>query len=269
MNFSNVKLVVSDMDGTLLNPKSEVSPRFFNLFNELKKHNIHFVAASGRQYQSILEKLDIIKDDISIIAENGGMMKHNNEEHVLLTLSEQNISKAIKALRLLDNTYIVLCGRKSAYIETTNEDFILKFSKYYSEYEIVEDLTKVNNDDLLKIAVYHFESSEHHILPHINELKNHMQVIVSGKNWLDISHADANKGYALNILQKQLGVTKEETMVFGDYNNDLKMLELAYFSYAMENAHEDVKKIARFETKSNAEEGVELILEQLINYKTK
>ncbi len=268
MNFSKVKLVVSDMDGTLLNPKSEVSERFLNQFIHLKKKNIHFVAASGRQYQSILEKLHTIKDDISIIAENGGMMKHDNKEHILLTLSLENRIKAIEMLRKINNTYIVLCGRKSAYLETSDSDFISKFSKYYSEYKIVDDLTTVDNDDFLKIAVYHFESSEKHIFPHINELKNDMQIIVSGLNWLDISHADANKAYALSMLQKELGITKEETMVFGDYNNDLQMLELADFSYAMENAHDDVKKIARFKTKSNAEEGVEVILEQLINYKT-
>ena len=56
-------------------------------------------------------------------------------------------------------------------------------------------------------------------------------------------------------------------MVFGDYNNDLEMLELAYFSYAMENAHPNVKKAARFQTNSNNEEGVEMILEQLLSAK--
>ncbi|MFG6687251.1 HAD family hydrolase [Mariniflexile sp. HNIBRBA6329] len=267
MDFSKVKLVVSDMDGTLLNPKSEVSARFFNQFNELKKKNIHFAAASGRQYQSILEKLDPIKKDISIIAENGGIIKYDNSERILLKLSSANIIKAIETLRQINDVYIVLCGRKSAYIETKNQTFISKFSNYYSEYSIVEDLTKVSDDDFLKIAVYHFESSEDNIYPFIDVLKNDMQVIVSGQNWLDISHADANKGYALKILQKELGITAEETMAFGDYNNDLQMLELAHFSYAMENAHSEVKKIARYKTQSNSEEGVEFILDQLINYK--
>jgi hypothetical protein len=264
MNFSKVKLVVSDMDGTLLNPNHEISPRFFNQFNELKKRNIHFVAASGRQYQSILDKLYNIKDDISIIAENGGMMKYDNKEHILLKLTPENITKSVETLRQIDGAYIVLCGRKSAYIETSNPDFVSKLSVYYSEFQIIEDLTKVTDDDFLKIAIFHFESSEKNILPHLTTLKNDMQIIVSGQNWLDISHADANKGYALSILQKKLGITKEETMVFGDYNNDLQMLKLAHFSYAMENAHSDVKKTARFQTKSNSEEGVELILEQLI-----
>lgn len=264
MELSKVKLVVSDMDGTLLNPQGEVSLRFLNQFSELKKHNIHFVAASGRQFQSISDKLHPIKNDISIIAENGGFMKYDNNAQVLLKLTNDNIFHAISALREIKDIFIVLCGRKSAYLETQDPDFIARFRKYYSKYAIVDDLTKVENDDFLKIAVFHYECSETHIYPHVKGLKTDMQVIVSGQNWLDISHVQANKSYALNILQQKLGVTKEETMVFGDYNNDLQMLELGYFSYAMANAHHEVKKIARFETKSNSEEGVEFVLEELI-----
>ena len=79
MDLSRVKLVVSDMDGTLLNEKNEVSTRFFEQFKELQKRNIHFAAASGRQYQSILSKLDCIKNDISIIGENGGWRESGPE----------------------------------------------------------------------------------------------------------------------------------------------------------------------------------------------
>ncbi|WP_298238588.1 HAD family hydrolase [uncultured Algibacter sp.] len=265
MDISKVKLVVSDMDGTLLNPKGEVSNRFFELFNALKKQDIHFVAASGRQHQSILHKLDAIKQDISIIAENGGVMQHDNKTDILLRLSSDAVLEAVKVLRTIKDTYIVLCGKKAAYIETNDEAFISKFSEYYTSYEVVKDLTKVNDDDFLKIAVYHFESSETYILPAMEYLQDQMKIIVSGQNWLDISHIDANKGYALTRLQKTLGISEEETMVFGDYNNDLEMLELAHFSYAMANAHPNVKKVARYETKSNAEEGVEAVLEQLVN----
>ena len=268
MDFSEVKLVVADMDGTLLNAKSEVSERFFNQFKELKKRNIHFVAASGRQYQSILHKLDSIKNDISIIAENGGLMQHNNKTNILLKLTSLDVLKSIEKLRQIKDCYIVLCGRKAAYIETKDSEFISKFSEYYSAYKVVDDLTKVKADIFLKIAVYHFESSETNVFPHISEIINEFQVTVSGQNWLDISHKNANKGYALNMLQKQLGIEKKETMVFGDYNNDLQMLQLAHFSYAMQNAHPNVKKIANFETRSNNEQGVELVLEALINSKS-
>jgi len=92
-------------------------------------------------------------------------------------------------------------------------------------------------------------------------------VKISGENWVDIAHYNANKGNALKFIQKELGISKEETMVFGDYNNDLEMLEEAYFSYSMENAHINVKNTARFTTKSNDEGGVEMVLKELLKAK--
>lgn len=264
MDFSNVKLVVTDMDGTLLNSESNVSAEFFILFDQLKAKNIHFIAASGRQYHSIIDKLGSIKNDITVIAENGAFVKQGLNELFSIQLEQHEILEPIQLLRKLSNTQIVLCGKKAAYIETTDQKFITIFSKYYAEYQIVDDITKVTDDEFLKIAAYHFECSETNIYPVVKHLENDFQVIVSGENWLDISNLKANKGYALNILQQKLGISKEETMVFGDYNNDLQMLELAHFSYAMENAHPKVKKVARFHTKSNNNQGVEYILQQLI-----
>ena len=267
MDFSKVKLVVTDMDGTLLNSKGKVSSKFFNLFNEIKKQQIHFIAASGRQYQSIVHKLAPIKNDITIIAENGGLAKQGDNELLITNLQPKKIKNTILLLRKIKGTYIVLCGKNCAYIETKNSHFISIFSEYYSAYKIVEDLTKVQDDTFLKIAAYHYECSETHILPAVKHLKNEMQVIVSGEHWLDISHVKANKAVALKMLQNKLGITREETMVFGDYNNDLQMLKLANYSYAMENAHPNVKETARFLTKNNNNEGVEIILEELIKSK--
>lgn len=264
MDLSKVKLVVTDMDGTLLNSKGQVSEKFLPLYEQLKKHNVHFVAASGRQYHSITTKLESIKNEITIVAENGGFAKRGEKELLITSFEAEKVTTLIPLLRSINGTFPVLCGKNAAYIETDDERFINMFSEYYSEYEVVDDLTKVTNDDFFKIAVYHFESSETYIYPIVKHLESEMQVKISGMNWLDLSHNDANKGFALQLLQKQMGITKEETMVFGDYNNDLEMLEQAYFSYAMENAHENVKKIARFQTKSNNEEGVEFILEQLL-----
>ena len=265
MDFSTVKLVVSDMDGTLLNSKGEVSNHFFHLYEELKKQHIHFVAASGRQYQSIVDKLDSIKNEITIIAENGGITQQAEKVLLINDLPFKNCVKSIEILRKIEDTNLVLCGKNTAYIETKDTRFISILSQYYTNYKIVKDLTKVPNDTFLKIAAYHYECSETHILPAVKHLKNEMQVIVSGEHWLDISHVKANKAVALKMLQNKLGITQEETMVFGDYNNDLQMLKLAQYSYAMENAHPNIKKTAKFQTKSNNNQGVEFILEQLIN----
>ena len=75
---------------------------------------------------------------------------------------------------------------------------------------------------------------------------------------------NAHKGFALHKLQQLYNISPAETMVFGDYNNDLEMLALAEFSFAMENAHPNVKAVANYETSSNDDLGVEKILESLL-----
>lgn len=268
MDLSKVKLVVTDMDGTLLNSKGKVSTSFFNIYHQLQKQGVHFAAASGRQFQSISQKLHTIKNDISIIAENGGIAKYKDQLLVINSLGVNKTIQLIPHLRKIKDVYIVLCGEKGAYVETEDQDFITMFQEYYPEYFSLNDLSKVTTDAFFKIALYHNNNSEKYIYPSVKHLKNDYQIKISGEHWVDISHPNANKGIALKLLQDKLGIKKEETMAFGDFNNDLEMLELAHFSYAMENAHPNVKKIARFQTKSNNDEGVEIILEELLRAKS-
>jgi Cof subfamily protein (haloacid dehalogenase superfamily) len=266
MDYSHVKLVVTDMDGTLLNDDHEVSDQFYQQFIKLKEKNIHFVAASGRQFQSIQDKLKAIKDQISIIGENGGIMQHATETKVLLELSKEDVAECVKVLRQIKNSYTVLCGSKAAYIESKDEHFYKKLKNYYTVVEKVDNLLNVSNDQFLKIAVFHFDSSEEFIYPNVRKFEGQYQVIVSGQNWLDISHIEANKAYALKMIQKEMGLTPKETMVFGDFNNDIEMLKLANLSFAMANAHPNVKNTAKYMTKSNNDNGVEEILDQLLTY---
>ena len=74
--------------------------------------------------------------------------------------------------------------------------------------------------------------------------------------WLDIYKPGVNKGTALKKLQEQLGITREETMAFGDQQNDIGMIREAQYSYAVENAEAEVKTHCRFRTESNAACGV-------------
>ncbi|QVY67387.1 HAD family hydrolase [Polaribacter sp. Q13] len=265
MNLSKVKLVVSDMDGTLLNSKGEVSNLFFELFEQLKKKNIIFCAASGRQYNSIVSKLDAIKKDIFIIAENGGIAKKNDDLLVLNLLSADKIKKILPLLQSIDNSHVVLCGKNGAFIDTKDQKFIDLFQEYYNKYTIVDDLSSiVDKEDFLKIAIYHFTSSEKYIYPIIKDFDSDLLIKISGKNWLDISDKKANKGNALKKVQQILNITKEETMVFGDYHNDIEMLKEADFSFSMKNAHKDITEIANYATDSNDNFGVEKILKQLV-----
>jgi Cof subfamily protein (haloacid dehalogenase superfamily) len=263
MDFSQVKMVVTDMDGTLLNSNHEVSDRFFELFGALKKRDILFVAASGRQYNSIVDKLHSIKDEILVIAENGGYVVQQEKELLATPLGKEKRTKILQTLQDIPNIHPVLCGKRSAYLSNPSDTFIQLLRQYYSGFEIVEDLNQVDAE-ILKVAIYHFESSEDFIYPAVKHLEGDLKVKVSGANWVDISSPNANKGFALEKMQERFSISPEETMVFGDYNNDLEMLGKAKYSFAMENAHPNVLKVANYQTTSNDDFGVERVLEQLL-----
>ncbi len=119
--------------------------------------------------------------------------------------------------------------------------------------------------EIMKIAVYHFESAEKYVYPTVAPYEDRLKVKVSGAHWVDLSDQKAHKGHALELLQSRLGISPKATLVFGDYNNDLEMLARADFSFAMANAHPNVHEAARYKTLSNDQQGVEHVLEQLLN----
>ncbi|MFK8056657.1 MAG: HAD family hydrolase [Saprospiraceae bacterium] len=263
MDLSAVKLVISDMDGTLLNSNHEASPRFYELYEQMKAKGITFIPASGRQYHSMREKLAPIADELLIVAENGAFAKSPTETMVSTFVPDGTVASVLAAIQGHDDIHPVLCTPNAAYVKANSPKFQAVMSEFYSSHNAVEDLAGVEVD-VLKIALYNSESSERYIYPHTKHLEGPLKVKVSGLNWVDVSHPDAHKGYAIRMIQKQLGVSKAETMVFGDYHNDIEMLALADFSFAMGNAHPDIVAAANFQTTNNDDLGVERVLERLL-----
>ena len=150
---------------------------------------------------------------------------------------------------------MIFCGKKKAYIENDNPKFIEEVEKYYTRYEIVEDITKVD-DEALKITLCDLTGAEENSFPYVKKYSEKYKVAVSGFIWIDITQKDINKGVGLRILQEKLGITKEETMVFGDYLNDYELMLEGAYSFAMENAHPDLKKIAKYNGGDNNDSGV-------------
>lgn len=263
MDLSNIKMVVTDMDGTLLNSDHEVSDRFFELFYALQKRDVLFVAASGRQYNSIIDKLLPIKDDIIVIAENGAFVMHREKELLATPMDRKSIKQILATLEGIPEAHTVLCGKRNAYINDNSTEFGDKLREYYSDFNEIPDIREFQGE-VLKIAVYHFKSSEEYIYPSVRHLENGLKVKVSGAHWLDLSHQNAHKGFALQQLQKTYNIGSAETLVFGDYNNDLEMMALSDYSFAMANAHENVLKAAKYTTTTNDDLGVERVLEKLL-----
>lgn len=260
-----IKLIASDMDGTLLNEHDKINEEFFDVLNQLKEKNILFVAASGRQYYNLLDKFSKAKNDVIYVAENGSYIVFKEQELYSCKLDRDVVKSLIKLGRQLEDCEIIICGKESAYIEKSYEKFINEVNRYYLKYEIVNSLDEIK-DDILKVTICDFKGD----LKNSNKIfkdsyEDKLQITVSGEIWLDIINRGVNKGVAIKILQEKFNITPEETMVFGDYFNDIEMFSSAYYSYAMENAPSEVKKHSRFTTKSNRDNGVlEVIKDKIL-----
>lgn len=263
MDKTNIKLIVSDVDGTLLNSNHQLNPKFFDLFEQLHAAGITFVVASGRQYQNLRKVFERIEDRVVFAAENGSYVLFQEKEMLSTTLAPEKIKELVLIGRQIPSANLVLCGKKSAYVENSSPDFISHLSVYFEKFEIVDNILEID-DEILKFTICDLTGSEANSYPFFTHLVDKYQVKVSAGTWLDISERLAHKGNAVAMLQQHFGVSKEQTMVFGDYLNDLEMMQEAYFSYAMANGHPEVKGKARFIAKNNNEDGVLEVLERLV-----
>lgn len=259
-----LKLVASDMDGTLLNSNAALPSGFFGLLDEMKRRGIAFAAASGRQIHNMKTKFGAYANDIYFVAENGAYITKAGKELLELSLKREEISTLLKIAREIKDAYIVLSGKKFAYIENPDPVFLAKLTSYSGYIKPVKDISEIENDTFFKFTICDLSNPSTNSMPKFSRLKNEFQIKVSGTKWLDITHKNADKGKAIRMLQKLLNASPDECAAFGDYLNDIEMLKSVKYSFAMENAHPDIKKIAKFKTYSNNDDGVPRALSLLL-----
>lgn len=251
-----IKLIITDMDGTLLNDQHEIHPDFWEIEESLTNNNILLSVASGRQYHNLESKFERIKDRMIFFAENGTHVVHKGKDLYVNPMDIEAARDFIRIGRKLEEVHLVLCGKNSAYVETKEEKFISEISKYYNKLKYVEDLTQVE-DTILKVTICDWNGVENNSYHTFKEYNKDFKVAIAAKIFLDITSITANKGNAIKGVQKELGISPEETMVFGDYLNDFEMMQNATHSYAMKNAHPEIIEVSKFITRfDNNENGV-------------
>ncbi|UZN05402.1 HAD hydrolase family protein [Cellulomonas sp. S1-8] len=254
------------MDGSLLDDAKRVDPSFWPLLDTLVARGIAVCPASGRQYATLRREFG--RDDLVYIAENGALVVRGGGAPTVDGLDADVARDVVREVRRLAaggaDLGVVLCGLRSAYVERTDAAFLAQCEPYYALLERVPDLDVVD-DVVLKVAVYDFGPAATGAGPALAGFGDVASVLVSGAHWVDVMSPTADKGHALREVQRALGVTPEQTVAFGDYLNDVGMLAAAHWSFAMDNAHPDVRAGARFVAPSNAENGVVRTLRALLH----
>lgn len=252
-----IKLIVSDMDGTLVNDDKNIDPEIYRLLPKLKEAGIRFVVASGRQYPSLRDDFREHIRDVVVIAENGAFVMDNGKELYSRCMSREEIIGCLDAIAQVDGALPLVCAKMYGY--TNNRELYehLKSPLFNYSMRLTDDLYAIK-DEIIKVSVIErggmgAVSCYGRLRPLLDPALN---LVVSGPTCLDTGIRGVNKGTALAALQEMWGISPAETMAFGDQQNDIEMFERAYYSFAMENAAEDVKKKARYQAGSNNDSGV-------------
>ena len=257
--IQKVKLIVSDLDGTLVqNGAQALEERAMIAIRKLQKRGILFAAASGRQYPNLERMFQDLGQEMIFICENGALVIYQGE-----TLIESFIEREL-GIALIQDIYqrkdceVLLSGKNTSYLHPKTEAYLYRIRDVVkNNITIVEDLTKVE-EPFLKISVCQRNGIEPSMAYFQQRWGTQVHATISGKEWMDFTKLGVNKGTSLELLQKKLKIQKSETMVFGDNENDIEMLKQAEYSFVMENAKEEMKNYGNYTTKS-----VEEILEYL------
>ena len=252
-----IKLIVSDMDGTLVNDEKKIDETIYEILPKLKEMGTKFVVASGRQYPSLLKDFQEHAKDVVICSENGAFIVDDGKELHARCMTKEQVKLSLDAAFAVEGMEPVVCAKCVTYTRSQEMADLLGSPKFNYKMAIVDDLYNIK-DDIIKIsmAVVNGEDTVTMFRKVRAVLDESLNLVTSGEGCMDTGIYGVNKGAAVEVLQKMWGIKPEETMVFGDQYNDVDMFEKAHYSFAMEGAVEGVKKKARFIAGSNNESGV-------------
>jgi Cof subfamily protein (haloacid dehalogenase superfamily) len=265
----DIRLIVTDMDGTLLDDAHRIPAGLWPTLAELRRRGVLFSPASGRQYATLAEQFAGADEGMVFIAENGTYVVRDGRELSSDPLDPSVVDRLVATVRELAgprgaDVGAVVCGKRAAYVERTDDAFLAEVRKYYVRHRIVPDVTAID-DDVIKVAVFDFAAAERTTAPALAPFGDTHRVVVSGEHWVDVMNRTADKGHAVRRLQRELGITPAQTLVFGDYLNDLGMLDAAEWSFAMAGAHPEVVRRARHLAPSNNDDGVLRTISRLLD----
>lgn len=266
-----IKLIATDMDGTLLDPKGQVDlPRLEKLLDQLEERGIRFVIATGNEIHRVKQLLGHLTERVVLIVANGARIFEGNQLLQAQTWDDDMVNRALEFFkgRECQDQFVVTSMNggfvKEGTVFTQLENFMTPemIELFYQRMNFVEELESHLFGGVLKMSLVVGEERSDSVLEEINQLFNgSVQAVSSGYGCIDILQAGIHKAWGLQELLKRWDIKAEEIMAFGDSENDVEMLQLAGIAYAMENADDKAKAVATDFAPSNSQAGVYQVLE--------
>jgi len=260
-----IKMIATDIDGTLVPEGSpSIDPAYFDVIAALHERGIHMVISSGRQFDSILQMFEPVKNKMFFITNNGAEIATAKRRLFTEYMAEEALPVLFSDCRALKICPMLVSDGEYTWCDRSSpESFIrLLCDEYRFHMKLAEDIAKVPHP--VKLSVYYKGEGPHPAAALIPKWNRVYYGVVSGSEWVDFTAYGISKGKALRELQESLFVSPEETVVFGDQLNDISMFRQAAFSYAVPAASAAVQKEAFAITAPMEHNGVLRILQDIL-----
>ncbi|QMS85759.1 Cof-type HAD-IIB family hydrolase [Candidatus Xianfuyuplasma coldseepsis] len=257
------KMVVADMDGTLLRSDLSVSDKNKQAIEYLRNKGIHFTVATGRPDQLVKEYIELLSLNEPLIMYNGSVVGHPFQEKRLYeqSLAKEDVRRIVEYCE--QENIIWMCYTKDKIISKPNfrVDFFLERNQKLPEngrsiFEDIRDIDTIVNDyHVQKILLIEHNQDVYKKTKTLLEQYDQFTIATSQSGFLDINPIGVTKGEALKKLAEHYHIALEDVVVFGDQENDISMLQIAGTSIAMGNATAHAKDVADYVTSTNNEDG--------------
>jgi Cof subfamily protein (haloacid dehalogenase superfamily) len=262
----NIRLIAVDLDGTLLNGQSDVSPENAQAIRLAVARDIQVVPVSARPPFGMGVVLDHLEGDGYLIAYNGAYVLESRSSRVLLDrpMSRHDTLASIDLLRR-HGLYIGYYAGMHWYVEEKRPEMEWERSAL-QRLPVIGDLTRVPDPCPHKMIVINrddpasLEPSFHEI----RQLLPHLNIHYSSHFSYEISDGSATKASALAFIADRLGLPASGVMAIGDNFNDLDMLTYAGLAVAVQNAPAEVREAADWVVPANTENGVAVAINRLL-----
>ena len=264
------KLICTDMDGTLLNDKHEISEENKAALIEAHNKGICVAITTGRLFTSAKAYSDLIGFNIPIIAANGAYIRLSDGDSCIFSsvFSHDELLFIYKTLKQYDLPSIFYTYN-TAISDTPladNHPYVIHNKSLPSDKQIhfcigenINELLKKYDNEVSKVICIENNPKKHDILFKVKGIlksTNLFEVVSSSTNNFEIMKKGTSKGNAVKELAKSLNINRDEIICFGDNENDLSMIKYAGLGVAMGNASQLLKDNSDYITDTNTNSGV-------------
>ena len=255
MNYIDIKMVVTDLDGTLLKDDKSISTYTQNVIKQLRNSGILFVVATARPIRAVKEFLPWVNYDAAIFHNGAVVMDH---ETLLKNLGIKNPRKIVNSILADNPNYKIAVESNDVMYSNFNAGEIWPGIDYTKTF----DFKELEHSYAEKVIV------DAHSMEELDKLMKYitddMYLLPSENRIITIHNIQSTKMNGIKTLAERYGISPSQIVAFGDDYNDIDMLGSCGIGVAVENALPEVKKAAKEITESNEQDGVAKWLERFL-----